>query len=194
MHSRRAALGLVVAALQLLSCSEGGDGADLGPGGAGTDSGQTDELSAEALQLLQTLRYDEGPPPSDPSNRVADDPAARLLGQRLFFDPSFSGPLLEGDHDGSGGTLGQKGEPGKVSCASCHVPEDRFVDTRSPHQQISLGTLWTRRRTPTLLEVAFAPLYNWDGRRDSIWGQALGVMESEREFNSGRLFVAQRVL
>ena len=43
----------------------------------------------------------------------------------------------------------------------------------------------------SLLDVAFAPLYNWDGRRDAIWNQALGVMESNREFNSGRLFVSE---
>ena len=146
----------------------------------------TDELRAE----LAKLRYDDGPPPEDPSNRVADDPAARAFGQRLFFEPALSGPLLEGDNDGSAATLGSMGEPGKVSCAGCHVPSTAFVDTRSPHQQISLAARWTRRRTPSLLEVAFAPLYNWDGRRDSIWGQALGVMESDAEFNSGRLFVA----
>ena len=80
-----------------------------------------------------------------------------------------------------------------MSCAGCHVPAAGFVDTRSPHQQISLGAQWTLRRTPTLLEVAFAPLYNWDGRRDAIWNQAIGVMESNREFNSGRLFVAEQI-
>jgi cytochrome c peroxidase len=80
-----------------------------------------------------------------------------------------------------------------VSCASCHVPTSGFVDTRSPHGQISLGAEWTTRRTPALLEVAFAPLYNWDGRRDSIWGQAIGVMESSKEFNSGRAFVATQL-
>jgi cytochrome c peroxidase len=143
---------------------------------------------------LTALRYDAGPPPADASNRVADDPKARALGQRLFFDPSFSGQLLEGDNDGSGGTLGMRGDAGKVSCASCHVPATEFVDTRSPHRQISLAAEWTTRKTPTLLEVAFAPLYNWDGRRDSIWGQAIGVMESSKEFNSGRLFVATQMV
>lgn len=152
------------------------------------------ELDEEILSTLRTLRYSNDPPPEDPSNAFADDARARLLGQRLFFDPSLSGPLIEGDNDGSGGTLGMMGEAGRISCASCHVPEDHFVDTRSPHRQISLAALWTQRRAPTLLEVAYAPLYNWDGRRDSIWGQAIGVMESEREFNSSRVFVAQQVV
>jgi cytochrome c peroxidase len=158
----------------------------------GEVSSETVELSAEQRALLATLTYD-GEAPADPSNRFDQDAAAQRFGQRLFFDPNLSGPLIEGDHDGSAGTLGLVGEPGRVSCASCHVPEAGFVDVRSPHQQISLGAQWTARRTPTLLEVASAPLYNWDGRRDSLWGQAIGVMESEREFNSGRLLVAQQI-
>lgn len=146
------------------------------------------------LAVLATLRYDDGAlAPVDPSNRVSDDPAARAFGQRLFFDRRLSGPLIDGDNDGSDGTLGRIGEAGRASCADCHVPEDGFVDTRSPHRQVSLAAQWTLRRTPTLLEIGFAPVYNWDGRRDSLWGQAMGVLESERELNGGRLFVAQQI-
>src|SRR5206468_5203634 len=111
-----------------------------------------------ARAALVALRYDPGPPPADPSDRVADDPAARAFGQRLFFDPSFSGRLLEGDNDGSSAALGMRGQAGRVSCAGCHLPASGFVDTRSPHRQVSLGAQWTLRRAPTLLEVAFAPL------------------------------------
>jgi cytochrome c peroxidase len=166
------------------------------PFDADVDAQQLDPdpvFTAEERAALATLRYDDGPPPTDPSNRVADDPAARAFGQRLFFDPSFAGPLLDGDNNGSEETLGHRGETGRVSCAGCHLPTSNFVDTRSPHRQISLGAQWTQRRSPTLLEIAFAPLYNWDGRRDSLWAQAIGVMESEREFNSARLFVAQQI-
>ena len=163
-----------------------------GGGGAATDDPDP-SFTADETSALAGLRYDDGPPPADPSNRVADDPAARAFGQRLFFDPSFSGRLLEGDNDGSNATLGKRGEPGRVSCAGCHVPASGFVDTRSPLRQVSLAAQWTLRRTPTLMEVAFAPLYNWDGRRDALWNQALGVMESNRELNSGRLFVAEQI-
>jgi cytochrome c peroxidase len=166
--------------------NDGGLGSTSSP--AATDAG----MPKRAPELL-ALRYDDGPPPADPSNRFADDPLALQLGQRLFFDRSLSGPLIEGDNDGSGGTLGLKGEAGKVSCADCHVPESGFVDTRSPHRQISLAAQWTQRRSPTLLDIAFAPLYNWDGRRDSIWAQAAGVIESDREFNSSRLYVSRVV-
>jgi len=171
----------------------GGAGGQGGGGGAASDGDPDPTITPEARAALAGLRYDDGPPPADPSNRVADDPAARAFGQRLFFDKSFSGRLLEGDNDGSAATLGMRGDAGRVSCAGCHVPESGFVDTRSPHGQVSLAAQWTLRRTPTLLEVAFAPLYNWDGRRDALWNQPLGVMESNREFNSSRLFVAEQI-
>jgi cytochrome c peroxidase len=179
-----AVASVLFAACGLVACGEGDD-APAAPAGDG--------VTAEERMLLRSLRYDDGPPPADPSNRVADDADARAFGQTLFFDPRFSGPLIEGDNDGGSATLGTRGEPQRVSCAGCHVPSDGFVDTRSPHRQVSLASLWTLRRSPTLLEIAFQPLYNWDGRRDSTWNQAAGVMESEREFNSGRLFVAEQV-
>jgi cytochrome c peroxidase len=169
-----------------LACGAGNDGAAAKPGDSPT-------LSAEERSALTALYYDATPPPADPSNRVADDDAARAFGQRLFFETAFSGQLLEGDNDGTNATLGVKGDAGRVSCAGCHLPTAGFVDARSPHHQVSLAAQWTLRKTPTLLEVGFAPLYNWDGRRDAIWNQALGVMESNREFNSGRLFVAEQL-
>ncbi len=73
------------------------------------------------------------------------------------------------------------------------MPQSGFIDSRSPHRQVSLGAEWTLRRAPTLLDVSLQPLYNWDGRRDSTWNQAVGVFESTREFNSGRLFVAEQM-
>jgi cytochrome c peroxidase len=150
-------------------------------------------ITAEQWQALVALRYDEAPPPVDPSNAVVGSLEARRFGRRMFFDTAFSGPLIDRDNDGSTGTLGRSGEAGRVSCASCHVAADGFLDTRSPHKQISLAAKWTARRTPTLLEIAYSPLYNWDGRRDSLWSQAIGVMESATEFNSGRLFVAEQI-
>jgi len=180
------ATGALLIAALVCGCGGGGGG------GAATDDPDP-SFTPDEMSALAGLRYDDGPPPADPSNRVADDPGAQLFGQRLFFDPAFSGRLLEGDNDGTSGTLGQRGDAGKVSCSGCHVPTGGFVDIRSPHRQVSLAAQWTMRRTPTLLEVAFAPLYNWDGRRDAIWNQALGVMESNREFNGGRLFVAEQL-
>jgi cytochrome c peroxidase len=158
------------------------------PGGGSEPAAVT--FTDDEKTALHGLRYDASPPPADPSNKYADSPAARVLGQKLFFDPGLSGPLIESDNDGLPGSLGVQGEAGKVSCAGCHVPHSGFVDTRSRGKQVSLAAQWSFRRSPSLLDVSFAPLLNWDGRRDSIWRQAVGVMESEREFNAGRLLVA----
>jgi cytochrome c peroxidase len=204
MAARKGRASALLISLGALAGACGGTGATSsvdGAAGAGPDGAAGETVLDDPAPMfttaeraaLKALRYDDGAPPADPSNHVADDPAARAFGQRLFFDSSFSGRLLEGDNDGTSATLGMQGQGGRVSCAGCHVPSAGFVDTRSPHQQVSLGAQWTMRRTPTLLEVAFAPLFNWDGRRDSIWNQALGVMESNKEFNSGRLFVAERL-
>lgn len=159
-------------------------------GATGTDGAV---LSEAEHQALLALRYDSADPPADPSNRFAELDSARTFGHRLFFETALSGPLIDGDNDGSEVTLGNKREAGRVSCAGCHLPDSGFVDTRSRGRQVSLGARWGLRRTPQLAEVAFAPLYNWDGRSDSLWSQAVGVMESDREFNSGRLLVAQQV-
>jgi hypothetical protein len=76
------------------------------------------ELSAQERGALAALAYVDDNVPPDPSNRFDEDRAAQLFGQRLFFDAGFSGPLLEGDHYGSAGSLGLMGEASRVSCAS----------------------------------------------------------------------------
>src|SRR5688500_18125406 len=63
---------------------------------------QIEELRNLAISGLATLA-------ADPTNRVADDPAAAKLGHELFFDARLSAN-------------------GKVSCASCHQPDREFQD------------------------------------------------------------------
>jgi cytochrome c peroxidase len=133
------------------------------------------------------------PPPPDPTNRFADDADAAALGRTLFSDPLLSGPLLDADDDGSPGSLGRRGETGKVACAGCHVPEGGFSDTRSFQLQISLGAGWGRRRAPSLLDVGQAKLLMWDGRRDALYNQPFGPIESVVEMNSSRLYAAEQV-
>jgi cytochrome c peroxidase len=133
-------------------------------------------------------------PPRDPTNRYADDARAAKLGQKFFFDPRFSGPLLDTANDGTAGTLGKNGDTGKVACASCHTPESRaFLDTRSPRNQLSLAAGWTTRRTPSLLDVGQAKFLTWDGRRDTFFGLVFIPIESPLEFNGSRLFLAQQI-
>src|SRR6478735_6648272 len=57
--------------------------------------------------------------PADTTNAVAEDPAARKLGQKLFFDPGFSGPLKVASDLGQVGdvarSLARAAIPGRCS-------------------------------------------------------------------------------
>ncbi len=174
----------IFAALLVVACDSG----VFGPGAGGEEQ---DETRAALLSLSPARTLPA--PPADPSNEVADDPAAAALGQILFFDPGFSGALLESDNDGQHNGVGMQGETGKVSCASCHVPGDAFTDTRTIQQQLSLAAGWTNRRTPSILDVGHATRIMWDGRFDTLQRQVLAVFESPLEGNSSRLFFAQEV-
>lgn len=163
---------------------------------AGASNWNDPEPSFTREQLAELGALAPGPLPApalDATNRYADDDGAAAFGQRLFFDPNFSGPLLDSDNDGAGGSLGKVGETGRVACASCHLPNSGFSDTRSFQLQISLGAGWGRRRAPSLLDVGQATLVLWDGRRDALYNQIFGPLESVVEMNSSRLFMAQQI-
>jgi cytochrome c peroxidase len=187
---------------------DAGDGIDAGPDAgnvldagsnpdagvdAGTDAGAVD-ITPEEWAALQALSPDSWPvAPADVTNAHADDSAAALFGQKLFYDKSFSGPLLDSDNDGSAASLGTVGQTGRVACAGCHVAASGFSDTRSFQRQISLGAGWGRRRAPSLLDVGQTKLIMWDGRRDSLFSQVFGPLESVVEMNSSRLFMAEQI-
>jgi cytochrome c peroxidase len=124
-------------------------------------------FTRDGWDLVQDMAW--RPPPADPSNRVADDPAAAALGGALFGDPSLS--------------------PAGVSCARCHAPERAFTDGLPVARGLAEGA----RNTPTLLGAAHARWPFWDGRADSLWAQALGPLENPDEMDSSRLFVAHRI-
>jgi cytochrome c peroxidase len=192
----------VAFALLLAACGGGGPkpadnpvgASGAGTGGAAAEDDPEPNLSPQELRQLRELSPEQLPgAPADLTNKWADDAAAAKLGQTLFFDARFSGSLLDGDNDGTANALGFKGETGKVACAGCHVPQDGFSDTRTLHGQVSLGAGWGLRRAPSLLDVAHSKLLMWDGRRDSLFSQVFGVLESEVEMNSSRLYAAHQV-
>ena len=90
-----------------------------------------------ALEALSPPMLPAAPP--DITNAFADSDAAANLGQELFYDPEFSGTLLDTDNDGSPESLGVAGQTGRVACAGCHILASGFSDTRSFQQQIPLG-------------------------------------------------------
>lgn len=127
--------------------------------------------SEEELRLIDSLSLDHLPPlPADPSNRVADDPEAAGLGRALFFDTRLSAS-------------------GKVACATCHLPDRQFQDGLA----LARGVGTTNRRTMPIAGAAHSPWLFWDGRKDSLWSQALGPLESPAEHGTDRTAIARLV-
>ena len=123
-----------------------------------------DRWTTEEVGLLGSLSLRElGPPPADPTNRVADDPRAAEFGRKLFFDTRLSAN-------------------GQVSCATCHIPEKEFQDGTP----LAKGVGVTNRRTMPITSMAHSPFVFWDGRKDSLWAQALGPLESPVEHGGSR--------
>ena len=103
------------------------------------------------------------PVPADPTNRFADDPRAAALGERLFFDARLSAD-------------------GKVSCGTCHQPQREFQDGAA----LATGVGTTTRRTMPIAATSRSQLWFWDGRKDSLWAQALAPLESPVEHGGSR--------
>lgn len=127
--------------------------------------------SEEELALLRSLSLSSLPPlPQDPTNAHADDPRARALGKLFFFDPGFSAN-------------------GEVSCATCHQPATGFTDLLPLAKGIGINT----RRTMPLIGVAYNAWFFWDGRRDTLWSQAIVPIENAQEHGFTRTMCAHRI-
>lgn len=130
-----------------------------------------DGWTREEIAVLSTIRLGELPPvPADPSNAYESSLPAASLGRRIFFDRRFSGN-------------------GAVSCATCHDPEKQFQDGRPLGEGVGTGT----RRTMPVVGAGFSPFLFWDGRKDSLWSQALGPLEDPAEHGGNRLAYARLV-
>lgn len=122
------------------------------------------ELTEAEKTTIASLSLSALPPlPADPTNRFADEPAAAAFGATLFFEDRMS-------------------RDGTVSCATCHLIDRQFQDDRAR----SVGLAMTDRRSMPLANAARSPFLFWDGRRDSLWAQALVPMEDAREHGGNR--------
>ncbi|MBL4721149.1 MAG: cytochrome-c peroxidase [Alphaproteobacteria bacterium] len=108
--------------------------------------------------------------PADKTNGVADNARAARFGHRLFFDTRLS-------------------SDGQVACATCHLPALAFTDGR----KLARGVGTSGRNTMTIIGAAYSPWLFWDGRKDSLWSQALGPMESVVEHGGDRVQYAHLV-
>ena len=105
-----------------------------------------------------------GQPPIDMSNAVATNSNAAKLGQKLFFDPRLS-------------------FNGQVSCSSCHQQARQFADGKAKGSAIGE----VQRNTPSIVGSAYSPWFFWDGRKDSLWAQALAPLEHKLEHGGNRM-------
>lgn len=105
------------------------------------------------------------------SNRFADMEEAAIFGQTLFFDRNLSGNK-------------------RFSCAHCHQPNQAFTDGKPR----GVAFAQVQRNTPSILGLAYSPWLYWDGRKDSLWSQALEPLESLAEQNISRAAITRYVL
>lgn len=145
-------------------------------------------FTEEEFALVKTFELSPVGPPPNPTNKYADNELAAELGQKLFFEKTFSKGLTV---PGSG--LGNVGESQKVSCTSCHDPKAYFTDTRSRPAQTSLGVQWTNRNTPSLVNVTYYTWGSWGGKDDVPWNQGANGSESSQNFAGNRLHFARMI-
>lgn len=132
---------------------------------------QPEEFTEAEKATIASLSLSSLPPLGvDRTNRVADDPAAAAFGATLFFEQRLS-------------------RDGTVACATCHLVDRQFQDDRPR----SVGLAMTNRRAMPIAGVARAPFLFWDGRKDSLWAQALGPLEDAREHGGTRTAYAHFV-
>lgn len=120
----------------------------------------TPSLAADELQALKSTYRRPAEIPFPASNPYTPEKAA--LGKALYFDPRLSGAE-------------------NMTCASCHNPSFGW---EAPNKT-SVGAQNTRldRQAPTILNLAWAHPFFWDGRADSAEEQAKGPIEAPVEMN-----------
>ncbi|MFO0739594.1 MAG: cytochrome c peroxidase [Labilithrix sp.] len=126
-------------------------------------------FTEDQWDLIQGMKL-ESAPPVDPTNEFAGSSAAATFGRKLFDDKLLS-------------------PSGEVSCASCHDAAKGFGDGVAQAVGVATGD----RNTPAIALSAHARWQFWDGRSDTLWSQALGPFENDKEFASSRMFVAKQI-
>lgn len=125
-------------------------------------------FTASERYQIEALSLAKLPPlPRDPTNEVEGDPAAMALGATLFFDMRMS-------------------KNGAVACSTCHQIGRQFQDGLP----LGKGIATINRRTQPLTGVAWQRWFFWDGRKDSLWSQALAPLEKPQEHGLNRTWYA----
>lgn len=93
-----------------------------------------------------------------------DTDELRKLGKQIFYDQNVSGN-------------------GKMSCATCHLPENAFTDLKSKSPSNVDGKT-VLRNSPTLYNAVFAKRFFYDLRAFYLEQQAEHVIYNKDEFNT----------
>ncbi len=125
-----------------------------------TLSAFADNIKDIASLKKEYLRPKVNTPPYPTDNLYNKD--RENLGKMLFFDPRISSSKI-------------------TSCATCHNPSFSWGDGLPKGVGVNHQVLG--RRTPTLLNLAWADRFFWDGRAHSLEEQSLGPIQAEKEMN-----------
>lgn len=132
-----------------------------------TQYGEADDkvyqFTAADIQYLSQFSLTQLPLPNTASNQYAFNPEAATLGHKLFFDKNLS-------------------DNRKISCAHCHQASKYFTDGLAT----SIGLSQTKRNAPTIIGAVYGPWKYWDGRKDSLWSQALAPIQDAKEHGFSR--------
>jgi cytochrome c peroxidase len=96
-----------------------------------------------------------------------------ILGKQLFFDQGLSGNL-------------------KVSCASCHRPEQYFSDGNIVSPSLLKDSV-LKRNTPSLLYAGFQHAQFWDGRVKSLKAQIKDVLFNPLEMGGNHAAIVRHI-
>jgi cytochrome c peroxidase len=173
------------------SAGTGAGGGNAGTGGGGTGGdpliGLLTAVEAAKAHTLSPLPA----VPANSTNQYADNEAAATLGQKLFFDKRYSGPLTVADDMMNGG-LGAAGEAGKIACASCHLGRG-LDDQRSRPNNVSLGADFLSRNALAIVNSSFYRWTNWGGRFAAPWELPIAVVENAKNMNGDRMRVVHLI-
>ena len=100
-----------------------------------------------------------------PPARDGFSPQQIDLGRYLFFDPLLSAN-------------------GKISCSTCHNPDQGFSDGLG--RSVGISGHEVQRSAPSLWNVAYLKTFFWDARSKSLEDQATGPLYAAHEMGNSR--------
>jgi cytochrome c peroxidase len=163
MHQISCGRSILTASAILIAAAGIGGFATIGFGAAVVGETRFAEVAPKANATTDAMKAEYRRPaliPFPKDNPYTAEKA--LLGKKLYFDTRLSVTSAQ-------------------SCASCHNPGFGWGDglpVGVGHGMANLG-----RRSPTIINAAYAAVFMWDGRLPDLEKQALGPIQAAGEMN-----------